>query len=895
MLKKERRLLLMGICSVLITNGSTAQQKVKWEIQPNTIATRWAKEVDPNLPLSDYPRPQLVRENWYNLNGLWKFDITDTVSAPQFESGKEILVPFPVESVLSGVNRPLLPSQNLWYQRTFSTPKTTSTERVMLHFGAVDWSCQVYINDHYVGRHSGGYNSFSLDVTQYLEGKTNSLKVKVFDPSDRGVGPHGKQVLVPNGIYYTSSSGIWQTVWLETVPEVSVESLKMTPDVDRGELNLKVNLSGSRRDFSVESFVSAAGKEILKQVQDDSLGRQDNGKGTTMVLKLPNPHLWSPEDPFLYDLVVRLKYKGKVVDEVKSYFGMRKVAVQKDDNGTERIFLNNKPYFNLGTLDQGFWPDGLYTAPTDDALKFDIEAIKAMGFNTIRKHIKIEPARWYYHADKAGILVWQDFVNPNQGLPLGANIAFEDHLSETIDQLSNYPCISTWVIFNERWGQFDQERIARLARTSDSTRLINAHSGELLYVDNVLRDTSYAPYVGSDMTDVHSYPYPRKALYNKGKAMVVGEFGGIGVPIKHHIWNSWKLGWGYNGLKDKNKLQIIYKQMTDSLLKLRDIGLSGSIYTQPFDVEAEQNGLITYDRKVAKLPLETIRSINSVLVSSVSSTFDGKFISPFEDSVRHFEEYNMLKNRFQSGYKSKGLLYKLMQLATEMNDSTLISKAAIAYLDQIKEPITISDIDFVQSAIVKAPNPSILFVVNNIASLKILGDVGYSVISAAKSSISNEAKLAIFGKKPTLDVNALQNQFENKYGLLGRLVVLEESALYHYVNKHIDSFVIQKSKILALDSTYITNFTLANDAWFVFLNGTGQNELEAALEWSKKILREEPLNNGNMDTYANLLYKLGREKDALIVEEKAYKIDTDNQEIKSNYEKMKHGKPTWTK
>ncbi|WP_316832982.1 glycoside hydrolase family 2 protein [Pedobacter aquatilis] len=587
-IKTKLSLFLLAAASQL----ALAQESYK--IQPVAIQTRWAKTVSPENALKEYPRPQMVRENWTNLNGLWDYAITKKDEAkPEHFQGK-ILVPYPIESALSGVKKSLQPEENLWYERSINY-KAKSGMRTRLNFGAVDYACWVYLNGKEIGHHEGGYTEFSFDITQHLKTGANTLSVKVFDPSDAGIGPRGKQVLHPQNIYYTPSSGIWQTVWLEELPEKHIEKLSITPDIDKGQVNVTVSAS-------TESPVSltVAGKTIT---------------GTTnqnITFPIPTPKYWSPTSPYLYDLTVKL---GS--DVVKSYFGMRKISIGKDEKGTERILLNNKPYYNLGTLDQGFWPEGLHTAPSDEALAFDIKAIKAMGFNTIRKHIKVEPARWYYHADKIGMLVWQDFVQPNPGLPPGAKEIFEKQGAEMLSQLHNYPSIVTWVLFNEKWGQYDQERLSQWVKQTDPSRILNGHSGEYLYVNGQLRSPSPNAYINADLTDVHAYPDPMNSIKMAGKAQVCGEFGGIGVFIPDHQWLT-GTAWGY--IQEKPAaLKAKYAQMNAQLKAFQTQGLSGSIYTQPFDVEGEQNGLMSYDREVIKIPFTELREIHSALNPQMGS------------------------------------------------------------------------------------------------------------------------------------------------------------------------------------------------------------------------------------------------------------------------------------
>jgi hypothetical protein len=663
--------------SVALTHGLMAQ--TEWQVQPATIKTRWAKDVSPTNALPAYPRPQMVRASWQNLNGLWKYAITAKDAAVPADFQGQILVPFPLESALSGVKKPLQPSENLWYQRTFTKPALKDGEHLLLHFGAVDWQATVYVNGEETGTHNGGYQSFSQDITTALKDGENEIVVKVYDPTSEGIGPHGKQVLNPANIYYTPSSGIWQTVWLETVPGAYIAGLTLTPDIDKNILNVSVNAPAGT---TVELIASDNGTEVSKI----------KGKaGTPLKLPVKDAKLWSPANPFLYDLTVKLTKGSRTIDEVKSYFGMRKIAIQKDAKGVDRIFLNNKPYFNLGTLDQGFWPDGLYTAPTDDALKFDIEAIKAMGFNTIRKHIKVEPARWYYHADKLGMLVWQDFVNPNQGLPEGSKAEYEKETKETLEQLHNNPSITTWVIFNEKWGVYDQQRITEWIKTADPSRLVNGHSGEMLYVNEQLRSPSPNAWVSADMTDVHSYPDPMNAPAEPGKARVLGEFGGIGVFIPEHQWNTGS-AWGY--IQEKPAaLATKYTIMNQHLKLLEADGLSGSIYTQPFDVEGEQNGLLTYDREVTKIPFEQMRQIHGSLNPDLGTI--PQVTAMNADITDPTIAYSKMLQEFIDGGRDAAFLFKLAMMAKQAGDKEGANLAGGAYIAVLEAPYTPEQLDII--------------------------------------------------------------------------------------------------------------------------------------------------------------------------------------------------------
>lgn len=645
-------------------------------MQSVPMQTRWAKDVTPDSALPEYPRPQLIRNSWANLNGLWEYAVTDSMTtSPTYEG--QILVPYPLESALSGVKRTLLPEQRLWYRRSFDSPSGAKGDRLLLHFGAVDYQCRVYVNGQEVGTHEGGYTAFSFDITDFLKSGTNELVVKVYDPSDAGIGPRGKQVLNPQNIYYTPSSGIWQTVWLETVPKDYIAGLKMTPDVDNGTVRVLVE---SATDKPVR--VTAAGRAVKGHAN------------TEISLPIGDVRLWSPADPYLYDLEVTLG-----ADKVKSYFGMRKVSVEKDTDGHDRIFLNGKPYFNLGTLDQGFWPDGLYTAPTDEALAFDIKAIKAMGFNTVRKHIKVEPARWYYHADKLGILVWQDFVQPNPNLPPGAKEIFQKQGAEMMAQLHNHPSITTWVLFNEKWGQYDQARLTQWVKDTDPSRLVNGHSGEYLYVNEKLRSPSPDAYVNSDMTDVHSYPDPMNSLQLDGKARVLGEFGGIGVFIPGHQWNTGS-AWGYVNEKPA-ALKAKYSIMNKHLQLLQKEGLSASIYTQPFDVEGEQNGLMTYDREVVKIPFAELREIHRPLnpdmgqIPQVTAT-DADLTDPAVTYEKALQEYI-------DGRETD--LKELAMLAAQTGDAAGKNRFNNLYIQSLKAPYTNEEFNFISASTRKVSDP----------------------------------------------------------------------------------------------------------------------------------------------------------------------------------------------
>jgi hypothetical protein len=549
----------------------------EWRAAKPPLLTRWGAEVNPTNAHPEYPRPQMVRNDWLNLNGLWDYAIAaNEAPAPaNFEGG--ILVPFPIEAALSGVGQRLEATNSLWYRRRMAVPAGWRGQRVRLHFGAVDWEARLWVNGQGVGQHRGGYDAFSFDITDQLrwDGKEEIL-VAVSDPTE-GDQPRGKQSRKQEGIFYTPSSGIWQTVWLEPVPEVCIDRLKSTPDLDAKALRLWVAANSLADGLSVEAVASVAGKETA---------RISGPANTELALNLSDPHRWSPSDPFLYDLKVTLKQGGKTVDEVTSYFGMRKIEVRKNAQGFMGMALNDEFAFQLGTLDQGYWPDGIYTAPTDEALRSDIEFLKKSGFNLTRKHVKVEPERWYYWCDKLGLLVWQDMPSGNNATADGRR-NFEAELLRMVRALESHPSIIVWVLFNEGWGQYDTERLAQWLKTIDPARLVDNASG---WTDMRV----------GDLVDMHSYPGPDSPPAESRRAVVLGEFGGLGLPVAGHSWSS--RCWGYLMLADAGQLGERYTRAFKQVWALHNLrGLSAAVYTQTADVETECNGLLTYDRAVPKI------------------------------------------------------------------------------------------------------------------------------------------------------------------------------------------------------------------------------------------------------------------------------------------------------
>lgn len=587
----------------LLTFAFTAIYAQQWKPAGDRIKTIWAEKVDPANPLPEYPRPIMERARWQNLNGLWDYAILPKGSAiPSAFDGK-ILVPFPVESSLSGVQKSVGENNELWYSRSFSVPATWKGNRILLNFGAVDWKTDIWINGIQIGTHQGGYTPFSFDITPFLlAGKPQDLVVRVWDPTDRSFQPHGKQVSRPGSIWYTAVTGIWQTVWIEPVSENHIQSLKTVADIDRNTVTVTPVTSAPEASDLVEVTILEGEKVISK-------GRGISGQ--QILLSVPDAKLWSPESPFLYGMQVEVIRNGKVTDQVKSYLGMRKISAKRDEGGVVRLQLNNKDYFQFGPLDQGWWPDGLYTAPTDEALKSDIVKTKELGFNLIRKHVKVEPARWYYHCDHEGILVWQDMPSGDEGPDWQTEQYFngqeairsaeseENYRNEwkaIVNMLISNPCVVSWVPFNESWGQFKTVEIAQWTKQYDPSRLVNPASGGNFYP------------VG-DIVDIHHYPDPKMTLYDGNRVCVLGEYGGIGLVIEDHLWVKDR-NWGYVQYKTSAEATDAYIALVEKLKKLIDKGFSAAIYTQTTDVEVEVNGLMTYDRKVVKLDAGRISKVN---------------------------------------------------------------------------------------------------------------------------------------------------------------------------------------------------------------------------------------------------------------------------------------------
>ena len=576
----------------------------------DSLKTRWASEITPENVWQEYPRPQMVREELMNLNGLWDYAIhpkdvnsIDEIFVDQFDG--KILVPFCVESSLSGVQKYVGKDNVLWYQREFDVPKSWKGKHIILHFCAVDWKCDVWVNDIKIGSHTGGYTPFSMDITNALKKKGNKIRVRVWDPTDQGEQPCGKQHVRPHGIWYTPVTGIWQTVWLEPVNENHIVDLKIMPDIDNKTVYVTPQIANASADNMV--------RIDIKMGPDLAVAREQSINEETIEVPFYTNKidLWTPDNPVLYGVEVLL-YKGdKVVDHVTSYVAMRKFSTEKDENGIVRLMLNNEPVFMFGPLDQGWWCDGLYTAPCDEALKYDIQKTKDFGFNMIRKHVKVEPARWYYWCDHLGLIVWQDMPSGGKGPGWVTDRYFEGSLSERtleseatykkewkeiIDYLYSVPSIGVWVPFNESWGQFKTPEIVEWTKSYDPSRLVNPASGGNHYP------------VG-DILDIHNYPDPEMYFYDASRVNVLGEYGGIGRKIEGHTWVK-DQGWGYVEYDSEEKVTDTYVEYANKLLELIPQGFSAAVYTQTTDCEVELNGLMTYDRAVVKMNEQRIREIN---------------------------------------------------------------------------------------------------------------------------------------------------------------------------------------------------------------------------------------------------------------------------------------------
>ncbi len=615
---KQSRFLWVAVCLAAFVSLGTfvsCSNAGEWKLQPNPIYTPWAEQVNPEAPLPEYPRPQLVRSDWKSLNGLWEYVIAPKAAAngPVDSFDGKILVPYPIESALSGVKKEVGPDNQLIYQRTFELPGTWSGKRILLNFEAVDWKAWVYVNDKLVGEHTGGYAPFCCDITDALtDAAVQTLRVVVYDPTDANWQPRGKQVRKPGGIWYTSVTGIWGSVWLEPVDKSAYLADVWSVSAVKEDGKLVPTLENQ----FVAGYAPKTGDASVSVKAFDKDGRQVAAFEAPVQanncfqgnLKIERPNLWTPDSPYLYKTIVELYSNGKVVDTAESYFGVRTSTLGKTEDGLTRVLLNGKFLFQYGPLDQGWWPDGLYTAPTDEALKFDLVSLKKMGFNMLRKHVKVEPRRYYYHCDVLGMLVWQDMPSGDKYIgPKDPDIVrceesaknYYHEWGEIIETLRNSPSIVMWVPFNEGWGQFSTDEVTAWTKKLDPTRLVNCTSG-------------WAWRTCGDIQDMHSYPGPNRPEVEENRAIVLGEFGGLGLPCKGNAWKE-QGNWGYVSFDDKDALYKRYSSLITRLHALIPEGLSAAVYTQTTDVEIEVNGLFSYDRKIDKMGVERVYSVNSKL------------------------------------------------------------------------------------------------------------------------------------------------------------------------------------------------------------------------------------------------------------------------------------------
>ncbi|GAA4629722.1 glycoside hydrolase family 2 [Actinoallomurus vinaceus] len=572
------------------------------------LTTPWTSQVSARNALPEYPRPQLTRDRWQNLNGSWQFAEATAGQAPPVGQNlaERVLVPYPIESALSGIKRHV---DHMWYRRTFAVPPSWHGDRLLLHFQAVDYHTTVYVNGVRVATHTGGYDAFTADVTDAVRGtRPQELVVGVDDPTDIGTQALGKQRAPGDGIFYTPSSGIWQTVWMEPVTAAHVERVDTTPGLAAKDLRLTVHAAGAQAG-TVEATAYAGRRKV---------GRVTGAAGTELRLHIAKPHLWTPDDPYLYTLKVRLRNGHGPADEVGSYFGMRSISLGKGPDGKVRMLLNGTFTMQVGTLDQGFWPDGIYTAPTDAALRFDLQAHKRLGFNMVRKHVKVEPDRWYYWADRLGLLVWQDMPATYAGHSPSAatKTQFETELHALVDQHRSHPSIVVWVPFNEGWGEYEPGRISAAIKSWDPSRLVNADSG--VNCCDSLPDNGEG-----DIRDDHTYVGPGTPIQQGVRASVDGEYGGLGLKVDGHMYDP-AHGFAYEMEPDAATLTRRYTELQNRLLQVeKGCGLSASVYTQITDVENELNGIYTYDRKVLKPGADEVRKANLALIKASGSVGQG--------------------------------------------------------------------------------------------------------------------------------------------------------------------------------------------------------------------------------------------------------------------------------
>ncbi|MFE5812772.1 AbfB domain-containing protein [Streptomyces sp. NPDC056479] len=590
--------------TALTATASAAAAPRAWTPKPSPMTTPWTNQVPTDNPLPEYPRPQLTRPDWANLNGIWDFAVTSADAGQPVTFTEQIRVPFAAESALSGIQRKITQNDRLWYKRTFTAPSNWNGRRVQLNFGASDWRTTVWVNGRQAGAtHSGGFDAFSYDVTDLLNGGTNTIVVSVWDPTETGGQAVGKQRIrdvAPHpggGIFYTAASGIWQTVWLEPTAPAHITRLDMVPDPANNRLKVTVRGTGTN-GHQARVTVSTGGTTI---------GTATGPVGTEFTVPVPNPHLWTPEDPFLYDVKADLLSVGTTVDSVGSYTGMRSIGIARVD-GVLRPVLNGKFVFQTGALDQGYWPDGIYTAPTDAALRHDLQKHKDLGFNMVRKHIKVEPQRWFYWADRLGLLVWQDMPSMEHTPDAAARTQWEAEYDRIIDQHRSSPSLVMWVNQNEGWGQYDQARIADKVKAYDPSRLVDNMSG--------VNCCGAVDGGNGDVVDHHVYVGPGTTVPSATRAAVLGEFGGLGFKAAGHEWYPGG-GFSYEDQPDLAHLNNRFVGLIDAIREVRmSRGLSASVYTEITDVENEVNGLLTYDRQVVKVDEARVRAANLALIDA---------------------------------------------------------------------------------------------------------------------------------------------------------------------------------------------------------------------------------------------------------------------------------------
>lgn len=873
------------------------------------VETRWAHKVRTGPIWAEYPRPQQVRHGpWQTLNGRWSYAIT--AKGLEWPIGYQgtIVVPYPIESVLSGVQRPLRPEEALWYRKVITVRPHAARDRVLLHFGAADYQAVVYLNHEMLDQHIGGYQAFTVDITDHLRRGPNELVVRVLDPTDTGTNPHGKQLLRPHEDAYSASSGLWQTVWMESVPERYIDSLVLTPDVDKGELRAEVRLEGTPLPAEMVSATTHIGSQRLVAKLKDGV----------LLLRIPAPHLWSPDDPFLYDLKVTLQSASKTVDSVTAYFGMRKVEVRTDAAGAQRLYLNGHPTFNLGVLDQGFWPDGLYTAPSDSAVEFDILAAKAMGFNTLRKHMKIEPDRWYYHCDKLGMMVWQDMVPSANRTPE----AFSEFARETraaLAQLHNHPSITTWVVFNEEAASSRNSELVRLVKQLSPDRIVDPDSGAAVprvfqsikrqNASDVMNGTAVsgidvglleqevaAQQSAGDVVDVHSYPTPKLPSAKQGMARVLGEYGGLFSYAEGHTWQD-RAGFGNQELT-ANDLRKRYQESIDRLVALQTQGLSGSIYTQLTDIETEQNGLLSYDREVIKIPLSIIAKLDSRLVphskSYVASTreFTRRFPLRDADTASEQQRYAALVDQYQKGRRDMAFLSRLARMAVRQNDAKRGTEAANEFIARSPQPYSAEVWTLIQTVTQTSDSLGFKALQNNPAAAdEILGE------GAAETTIRQVVKREAIeprtlDKSRPPDWNSIERNIGEKYGALGAEEVFGAEMIYYLEKQDWERFGQYFTRYFAT-AIRRSEYPITNLARTVLVHVSAIEALETAVSAAKFSMDEPYLgatDPTDIDTYASLLYRVGERERAIEFEEKAAGWDNGvDKEIEARLREMKAG------